>query len=538
MITLRDYQQEGKAAVLRELSAGNSTLVHWATGLGKTVLLASVLAERKGTRSLVFAHRWELLEQCAKTLKLVWPECRIGWIRGKREELEVDVILSTVQTLWHRRERLPKVDLVVVDEAHHITAQTYLDVLQAVGCTNTDPTPILGVTATPRRSDRDPIVGEKAPLSTVADVRDLRWGIENDWLCKLTSIVVHTELDVSLDFRAGDFTPKSMEELDTPERNELIVSQWTEHAKKRPTLVFTAGIDHARRLAEHFTGAGYKAEAIIGETSPDDRAEILARYKSGATRLVTNCQVLTEGFDAPWASCVLLARPVSSKSLGLYAQIVGRGSRIHPGKPDCLILDFADNVGRHDLADLTDLGLDAPKHTTQTGESIETEPSAETEDEFEDTERQLSILDVWAEEVDIWAVSRRKRQRPYVQNAVRVGAGLWALACERGHGTLIIQADRGRYHLIHAPDRKPAYKVITALSFQDINDVIPDTAINCNPLAHWHRLEASDRQLRFMKELGRRVSCTVPDRPMRMGESAAWIGFLKWREQHKTRVNR
>jgi hypothetical protein len=159
--------------------------------------------------------------------------------------------------------------------------------------------------------------------------------------------------------RAGEFvTAELAEAVDTDERNGLIVKAYKDHAARRRAIAFCVDVAHARHVAEAFVAAGLRADHVSGETPKDERRGLLERFHQGELDVLTNCNVLTEGFDEPAVDCILMARP--TKSSLLYTQMLGRGTRLHPGKEDLQVLDFADNSARHSLVSTASLfGLPA-----------------------------------------------------------------------------------------------------------------------------------------------------------------------------------
>jgi ATP-dependent helicase IRC3 len=173
--------------------------------------------------------------------------------------------------------------------------------------------------------------------------------------------------------RAGDFVESEVEDLlmeaDAPEH---LSQAYLEHARGRKTLLFTPSVSMARLMATVLSAQGIAAEMVCGETPLDERRAILRRLKSGATQVVCNCAVLTEGFDEPSVDCIVLMRP--TKSPTLYTQMVGRGTRLFPGKADCLVLDLVGATARHDLqtvATLAGLPLEALKDGESLTEAVE-----------------------------------------------------------------------------------------------------------------------------------------------------------------------
>lgn len=379
-----------------------------ATGLGKTVIF-SMLAEQRGGRALILAHRDELVTQAAAKVREVWPGVQVGIVKAGENDVRAQVVVASVQTLARPRRlaqllapfspdgtsllgRADPFDLVVVDEAHHAAADTYRAILAALsagehGCPHAaagidhyhdrpatpdevgdgcelgvafDPCPgpsdgplLLGVTATPDRGDGK---GLDDLFDEVTWSYDILWGIRAGYLSDMRGMRVQLDaLDLgNVKVRRGDYEAgaagRAMEDAGAP---ELIVKAWREHAPARQTLVFTPTVEMARLVAEEFTTAGVAAAYVHGGTPLDERRQLLRNYSAGAIQVMANCAVLTEGYDEPRTDCIVVARP--TKSRALYTQMVGRGTRRHPDKTDCLVLDVVGASAEHSLVTIPSL---------------------------------------------------------------------------------------------------------------------------------------------------------------------------------------
>lgn len=355
-VEIRDYQERALAAIETTRAAGkHAALIVQPTGTGKTITF-SELVRRWRLPTLILAHREELLTQARDKLQLLWPEVDVGIVGGGYDESGHQVTIASVQAV-SRPKRLAYlaragIGLMVIDEAHHSPAATYRRVIEACHAGEPGGAFLLGVTATPDRTDGkmlDALYGEPAfVVSLPAMVRD-------GYLCDLRGLQVRTETDLdAVKTRMGDFAEDQLAAaVNTQLRNEQIVEAYHLHAPDRLALAFAASVKHAYDLAESFREQGVSAVALDGETPRDLRQQILSDYAAGRVRVVCNVGVLTEGFDAPETACVILARPTQSRSL--YVQMVGRGTRQAPGKRDCLVLDIADNTTRHSLISLPTL---------------------------------------------------------------------------------------------------------------------------------------------------------------------------------------
>ena len=350
---LRPYQREALEAVEAAWGAGrHRVLLALPTGTGKTVVFAELLRRREG-RSLVVAHRDELLGQAeAKLVAAGIPAGAIGRVQASRDDVGAPVVLASAQTLARagRRARLAAACAVagafstlVVDEAHHAVAPSYRAILDDLPG---DGTLVLGVTATPGRSGLARLLG--VPVFE----RDLVDMIGEGWLCDLRGRRVELAVSLSGVRRSGgDYVVSDLSRALGKARMPAVVARAVaEHGEGRPALVFVPAVELAHETADALRRREVAAEALDGTTPADERAAILARFAAGETTALVNVGVLTEGVDLPHVACVVIARPTLSPIL--YAQMVGRGTRLAPGKRDCLVLDLVGASGLHDLAAL------------------------------------------------------------------------------------------------------------------------------------------------------------------------------------------
>lgn len=363
--TLRPYQVEALRAISGRWQADRSTLLVLATGLGKTSVFAEVLRRRRDAgrgRGLVLAHRLELLTQARDRMLTVGLSADIesGESRAPRMALagQSDVVVATVQSMRGRRLESWHPDsfaTIVVDEAHHATSASYRAVLDYFGSAK-----VLGVTATPDRGD-GVAVGHLFGAEPCYAM-GIREGIEGGYLAPIRAIAVDTP---SIDLSSVRVTKQehgrdlSSDDLGKQMRAEKVLHEIAAPFAKlhdgRQSLIFVPSVDVAHALASVLTpylGADV-VRALDGESPKDERAEVLGAFKRRKLRVLINCALFTEGFDAPETACVAICRP--TKSRALYAQMVGRGTRIAPGKPDLLLLDFAPQNERHDLVAPIDL---------------------------------------------------------------------------------------------------------------------------------------------------------------------------------------
>lgn len=345
-VTLRPYQSEAIEAVLAARRLGvRRMLVCLPTGAGKTVIF-SELARLARKQVLVLAHREELLGQAKAKLEAAMDGLHIVAIeRGsERAPSNAKVLVCSIRSL--HEERLARVlkgrdvGLIIYDECHHAAAEDNLRVLTQLGAFDENWSgTLLGFTATTARGDGK---GLNKVFDKIVYTRHLHEMIDDGYLVPLRGFRISTTADLTklssggLDFREDELA----EAVDIEERNALVARSIQELARDRRTIAFCVTVNHARNLSHALNILGVPAGIVYGEMSPETRAKTLADFRCGRIQVLTNVAVLTEGFDDPGTSCIAMARPTRSE--GLYAQCVGRGTRLHPGKKDCLILDFVD----------------------------------------------------------------------------------------------------------------------------------------------------------------------------------------------------
>lgn len=406
----------------------HGTVVH---NCGKTVTAASILHDRaKQGRILWLAHRGELLDQAAEALsKRIGLSCEIEKAerRADRDGLfgMSDVVVGSVQTL--RGKRLRSWDpnafsTVVVDECHHAPARTYRQILD-----HFDDAKVLGLTATPDRGDG---VAMGHVFTDCAYTLETRDAIRDGWLTPIVQKAVSiAEIDLS-DVKTvrGDLDERQLSQImEVEESLHGIVNGVQKYRSDRPTIVFCVSVAQSKELSRIFNDYGIRAAQIDGETPAVIRAERLTQFRTREIDLLVNVGVLTEGFDAPLASCVAIARPTKSRSL--YAQMIGRGLRpLTPPdvsqtveerkaalaaspKPNALVLDFVGNAGRHRLVNPIDIlaGKDLPddvaKRAKELAEGGMMTDDALTQAEAEAVERERLAEEKRKREAKIRAVA-------------------------------------------------------------------------------------------------------------------------------------
>lgn len=367
---LRDYQQECLTFTDLALEKHSRVANVLPTGAGKGVIISAMagrhLAERAGNRVLVVVHTEELVQQLANTAAACNPGVTVGVVKAERDETTASIIIASVQTLRskERRDRIWAITKLIVDECHHATAVTYRTIINHYREDNAlfvekqglSPLKVVGFTATLARSDE----GDLSKVwQHVAYRRDILWMIRNRYLIDVRGL--HVKVD-DLDLKAvkksgGDFQREDLgQALSDSMAPEVVAKALREHGPDRQTICFVPLVKSAYEFADAFALEGFKAEVVHGTLPKLERRAILSRYSSGVTQVLVNALVLTEGFDAPATSCVIVARPTKSKPL--FQQMVGRGLRVDPERPwdeqDCLVMVVA-GAEMHDLRSLVDL---------------------------------------------------------------------------------------------------------------------------------------------------------------------------------------
>jgi superfamily II DNA or RNA helicase len=301
-------------------------------------------------------HRDELVNQAVDKLTQIAPHLSIGVVKAERDEVDAQVVVASVQTLARpdRISRLREVGLVIVDEVHHVVADTYQMVIGALGCFGQG-TRMAGFTATMARSDTRKL-GET--IEKVSYSRDIIELIIDGYLVPVSGRQIQVGgLDLSeVRMSRGDFSETALgDALEDAGAGQVIARAYVEHAADRAGILFAPTVDSAHQMTADLNEEGISAETVWGAMPLEDRRLTLKRFSAGEIQVLCNAMVLTEGYDAPHVSCAVIARPTTSSSL--YVQQVGRILRPHPGKTDALVLDVVGASTRHRLANLSDLSV-------------------------------------------------------------------------------------------------------------------------------------------------------------------------------------
>jgi len=381
---LRPYQLAAQEAILEARERGiRAQLVSLATGLGKTVLIATLpqlLKLRSNDVTLVIAHRDELIQQTVEKMRDANPDALIGVEKASsRASEECSIVVATVQTLANKRLKEfitrfgRRIALFVIDEAHHAAAPTYRAIVDAINEARPDAM-LLGFTATPNRGDGVRLVDI---FHDIVYTVDSRVAIDAGYLVPVRSFAVATKTDLDgVTSRGGDFVLGALAAVvNTKDRNQLIVDAYRQHTPNLKALIFTASVEHAKDVHRIFIEAGIAAAFASGETPKDERERIVEDFRRDRCDVLVNCGLYLEGFDVPSIQVVINARP--TKSTTLYTQITGRGLRPvdeiarslsvletsdqrrnligTSAKPFAIILDMVDQAHRHSIVTLPSL---------------------------------------------------------------------------------------------------------------------------------------------------------------------------------------
>lgn len=372
MIQLRPYQQEAVDAVYDYLRAhDDNPCVVIPTAGGKTPVMSTICRDavlQWNGRVLILAHVKELLEQAADKLRSICPEVKFGVYSAglRRRDTEHAVIVAGIQSVYKRACELDAFDLIVVDEARMIPPSgegMYRQFLADAMVVNPRVRTI-GLTATPFRLKSGMICGppDHHILNAVCYEIGVKELIRDGYLCPLVTKAGIQKADTSsLHIRAGEFMADEVENLmDSNELVEAACREIVEYTDDRhAVLIFASGVKHAQHIQRVLRDRhDQECGLVSGKTPTAERDEILARFRGGQCdglfqqqplKYLVNVNVLTTGFDAPNIDCVAIVRPTMSP--GLWYQMVGRGFRLHPGKANCLVLDFGGNAIRHGPVD-------------------------------------------------------------------------------------------------------------------------------------------------------------------------------------------
>jgi len=378
-IRLRRYQSECLSAIQAAQDRGvRRALIVLPTGTGKTTVFSEatrLVTENPAATVVILAHRQELLEQAAARIRRQCPGLKVTVQSGSsKAQRGSNVVVASVQSVGRGGSNLldwMNPTMVIVDEAHHAAASTYQNFARRMGCYEDEGPFYLGVTATDNRLDGLALSGSDTAIFQEKIYQySILQAIREGYLVDIKGFRVGVNLNLDdVKVKGGDYDAGQLEKkLNTEPVNEAAYKAWEEAAKDRRTIVFCAGVSHAENVAQVFQDKGVPAAHVYGDMSPEARKRTIEDFRTGRIQVITNCEILTEGFDSPEIGCVLLLRPTQSWSL--FVQMLGRGLRPLAGcadgvdddilraarvagsaKPNCVVIDVVDNTSSHLLTD-------------------------------------------------------------------------------------------------------------------------------------------------------------------------------------------
>lgn len=341
-LELRGYQKECIEAV-NSLPNGSRTIAILATGLGKTVVAANL--DFHG-RVLWLSHRDELVRQPEKYFTT--RGMSFGVEKAEEHENGEDVVSASIQSLSHEGRlnwfKPNAFDTIILDEAQHAAADTYKKVLHYF-----KPRKLVGLTATPKRGDGQRLDGE---FDSICFSRDLKWGIQNGYLSDIRCIRVKAGYDLTgIAMAAGDYTAKALSDAMAHSDNDAVTARaYIDYARGKQTLIYCPTIERCESVLRVIRRMLPEIERdtvvmLSGKDDPEYRRFVLDMYQKGRIHAIINCMILTEGTDLPATEVILNDRPTANDVL--YEQIIGRGTRLYPGKKSCLVIDVVTSDWRN-----------------------------------------------------------------------------------------------------------------------------------------------------------------------------------------------
>lgn len=520
---LRPRQVEFVDHCVSRLKEHGNTLGIAPTGAGKTVMLSAV-AKAIGGRTLILQHRDELVSQNRATFLRVAPGVPTDLYTAGRKRWSEGVTFSMVQTLSRpdNLETMPAMDLVIIDEAHHVAANSYAYIINRAKEINPS-VKLFGVTATPQRGDKRAIV---RTFSNVADMIELGELINAGFLVKPRFFVIDCDLEDQLKKVKRTAEDFDMQEasviMNSQVVNDRVIEEWRKNADGRKTVIFCSTIEHSIDVTAAFIKAGIDARFVNGEMADGARRQVIEDFDKSRFLVMVNVAVLTEGWDCQDVSCVMLLRPCSFKSTMI--QMIGRGLRKvdpdrYPGvvKSDCIVLDFGYSLRAHGTIEVDpklkkeeEAGETPVKTCPECGiivnlgalvcpvcgaELVKERPPVEKED----------LTDFVMTEIDLLNLSPYKWQ-PMFDDAVTMANGLTAWACVFNHMDVWFavgkteEMTKVRVLAAAGGDNK-----LAAMSSADDFLRAHGDRDACQKTKRWLNEPATDKQLKFLDLGGKMV---------------------------------
>lgn len=506
-LSLRPYQEEMIEQAIQSLKKDQSSLCLAPTGAGKTVILSQIIKgyvkALKG-KVIVLQHTKELLNQNQQKFQQWCPRLSTSTFNADIKDSSGRVIFSMVQTFQRHYKTFPKIDLLVIDEAHHCMAISYLKIIDHLKEKNPD-LRILGMTATPNRGDRK---GLKKVFQNVAGQIHLSDLIADGYLVapRIFTVDVGQQQqlkDVLWQERQGKghFSDKQSEWdkanhilTDNLKLNEEVLNHWIDKAYDKKTVIFCANIKHAKEIQTLFNKHKIGCVHVNGEMSEEDRKEALRKLENDEATVITNAAVLTEGWDYPPIECVILLRPMSYEST--YLQMIGRGLRSHPYKSECLILDFGMSSSRHKALYLN-VELNNQRQKQEEKKRLEKE---QEEQRLKDQQRQIQAEKFYAS-IPLKELATHKQSR-----------FLWETFQFEGMEILMAGGFSQTAIIIKKPGEGNCYayvtkeKEISIIKTGSFNEVFFECERQMRAMEffqeskYWMKKEPSDKQIEFLSQ--------------------------------------
>jgi len=515
-IALRPYQRDAADAVFAAYKSGiRRPGVSMATGAGKSILLAKIIEESQ-ERTLVLAHRKEIVEQNAQKIGYFIDPHDIGIVMADRNEVEAPVVVASIQSLADNPRRIASLGdfgLVAIDECHHAAAPTWVTTLRRFGVGVGLNTKGLGLTATWDRSDG---IGLDAVIDEIVYTIEIETLIIAGHLCDVQAVRILTDLDTqgngARDWSDADVARR----IANANIAGPLAQAVRDYAATRTSLVFAPDVAAAYLYRDALRQVHVTAEVVHGETPKRERESLLRDLRKGHLHAIVNCGIFTEGTDIPIVDCIVMGRPTKSRSL--YQQMLGRGLRTYPGKDNCIVLDIVGSTEQHKLqttASLFGLPLAAGAQSVPSVRKRLTQP--DTVSDFD-----VNDFSIRTRKVDVIDRSR------FAWSQVSIDADAFSLpAGEQGTVFIdgrdgdtwrVVQVDRNRYTTELAQGLDVGYAQGLAEQF-----VVNAGAVGlASSKAKWRTsttIPATDRQLETLAKMRIRFQ-----QPISKGEASNLIG--------------
>ncbi len=531
---LRPYQKTALKKIKNAYLKGEQKqVIVLATGLGKTVIFSHLINDITryfNKKALVLVHREELLTQAKEKLLQVNPNLDIGLEMAEQTaDGDHHVIIASVATIGRKgNKRIEKFNpddfiAIVTDEAHHSSASTYRNVYEYFGVNksgsdNNKKILLLGVTATPSRNDN---AGIDQVYDKVTYEYGIIKGIQDTYLAPIRGFRIDTTTDLTtVGEVGGDFNQGELADaVNNQTRNGLIVKAYKDKVPGQQALIFAVDVQHTKDLTDAFITAGIDARYVSGTTPKEERREMLADFSKKKFQVLINCAVLTEGFDEPAISAILMARPTQSGIL--FQQMIGRGTRLAEGKSYLTIIDFVDNTYKQTLKTTASLlglegkldfkGEDILTVKEKIDELLELAPNVNLDD------LDIHKIQYAIEEVDLLSglkIPEEISKDTYL-DWHRYIEGHYMLSMPEKRTIHIVQAVTGEYQIIDDgidadTERRKSFQVQTEQTMKEalrvadeyVAENYPELKVLVSTRSAWRKKAPNDKQLELLKKLG------------------------------------